>query len=775
MQSRGTADSEPTVACDGLALTVTGRVQAVGFRPFVYRLARQCGLSGWVRNRTGVVEICVAGTPDNLTRFERDLVHAAPPLAHPVISARQTTPAIDVESTDGKFEIRDSATGDEPRIFVPPDYFMCEECARELSSPNDRRYRYPFINCTQCGPRYTLIQGMPYDRAQTTMASFDLCDACREEYTDPMDRRFHAEPLACPDCGPTAEFNVDDTSPVQSGDAAIAAATAALHDGRIVAIKGIGGYHLMCDAGNATAVANLRQRKARPDKPLAVMFPHSGADGLDAIRHCATLSDEAAKLISGPGRPIVLVPLRPDSPLAANIAPGLGELGVFLPYSPLHQLLLDDVGGPLVATSGNLSGEPVLTDNAEADARLSGIADAFLHHDRPIERPADDPVYRRVAGRMRPLRLGRGCAPLELVLNHALPEPVLAVGGHLKNTIALAWDDRVVISPHIGEMDTPRSLHIFEQVVNDLQHLYGVRAKRVICDAHAGYATHRWAREQPLPVHPVHHHHAHASALAGEHPETENWLVFAWDGVGMGEDGTLWGGETFHGAPGAWQRTAALRSFRLPGGDLAGRQPWRSAAAICWESDRAWPEATPGDEIALVRQAWQRDLNCHTSSAAGRLFDAAACLVLGVEETSFEGQGPMQLEAVADDTGPIMALPLHRDDAGILRADWQPLLPMLCDSSKSVGERAAGLHLSLADAIANIALTLAEERRVERIGLTGGVFQNDRLATAAKRALEARGFKVHLPEQIPCNDAGLSYGQVIEYLARTCIDRGSQE
>ena len=779
MNSHGTADSEPTVACDGLAcdglaLTVTGHVQAVGFRPFVYRLARQCGLSGWVRNRTGAVQIQITGSPANLARFEHDLIHAAPPLAHPIISARSSSVAVDSDATHGRFEIRESAAGDEPRIFVPPDYFMCDECARELATPNDRRYRYPFINCTQCGPRYTLIRRMPYDRAHTTMAAFDLCDTCRVEYSDPLDRRFHAEPLACPDCGPAITF-VGAVSPDLAGDSAIAAAIDALRDGHIVAVKGIGGYHLMCDADNTAAVANLRRRKARPDKPLAVMFPPAGTDGLDTLRRCAQISTDAAKLVGGPGRPIVLVPLRPDSQLAENVAPGLAELGVFLPYSPLHQLLLADFGGPLVATSGNLSGEPVLTDNAEATHRLADIADAFLHHDRPIERPADDPVFRRVAGRMRPLRLGRGCAPRELSLDRALPEPVLAVGGHLKNTIALAWDDRVIVSPHIGEMDTPRSLKVFEQVVNDLQHLYGIRAERVICDAHAGYATHRWARQQPLSMHPVHHHHAHASALVGEHPGTDNWLIFTWDGVGMGDDGSLWGGETLHGAPGRWQRTASLRSFRLPGGDLAGRQPWRSAAAICWESDRRWPADSSREDITLVHQAWQRDLNCHATSAAGRLFDAAACLVLGIEETSFEGQGPMQLEALAGDAGPIVDLPLDRDGSGIWRADWQPLLPMLCETSMSIAERAAGFHLSLADAIANIAVKIAAERPIEHIGLTGGVFQNDRLATAALRALEARGFKAVMPVKIPCNDAGLSYGQVIEHLAETCTNQGSRK
>ena len=747
-----------------LKLELTGRVQAVGFRPFVYRLARDLGLSGWVRNRTGTVEILVAGPDEALERFSRELIVSAPPLAEPVLAAREPVTGTDSAPGDG-FEILDSEDGDLPRIFVPPDFYMCADCEHELLTPEDRRYRYPFINCTQCGPRYSLILGMPYDRPQTTMAGFDLCPQCAAEYSDSTDRRFHAEPLACPACGPACEFSGGDGSIARSDDA-IAATVAALRDGRIVAVKGVGGYHLMCDACNDTAVDRLRRRKPRPDKPLAVMFPATGADGLDTLRECVELSNESAGLVSGPGRPIVLLPKLAGSALADGIAPGLGEFGAFLPYSPLHQLLLDDFGGPLVATSGNVTGEPVLTDNDEAERRLSGVADAFLHHDRPIARPAEDPVYRRIDDRLRPIRLGRGNAPLELQLPVTLNAPVVALGGHLKNTVALAWQDRAVISPHVGDMDSPRALHVLQELVEDLQGFYGIRAETILCDAHPGYATTRWARGQELPTHSSWHHHAHASALAGEHPEVREWLVFTWDGVGMGADGTLWGGESMCGRPGHWQRTAALKSFQLPGGDRAGREPWRSAAAICWEIGTAWPGEEQLPDAALVRQAWLRGLNCHETSAAGRLFDAAASLVLDIHATSFEGQGPMQLEAIAADEGPLVELPLSPDDHGILRADWRPLLPMLTDASVPPAQRAAGLHLSLADAIARIADWMREVREIECVGLTGGVFQNDRLASAARSALAARGFVTAMPERLPCNDAGLSYGQVVEFGAR---------
>jgi hydrogenase maturation protein HypF len=755
---------DPAADDEALRLIVSGQVQAVGFRPFVYRLACELGLAGWVRNRTGSVEIVIEGPADRLHAFERDLVEKAPPLARPEIDLVESTEPAARAPADG-FAILDSEPGDAPQIFVPPDFFMCDDCARELATPADRRYRYPFINCTQCGPRYTLILAMPYDRPQTTMAEFNLCDACSAEYSDPADRRFHAEPLACPACGPELEYAAPSATAGEDGTDPLRAAVAGLRAGAIIAVKGIGGYHLMCDARDETAVATLRARKPRPDKPLAVMFPTSGQDGLDAVRRCVDVAPDAAAVISSPARPIVLLPKRHDCDLADGIAPGLGEVGSFLPYSPLHQLLLEDFGGPLVATSGNVTGEPVLTDNEEASERLARVADAFLHHNRKIARPAEDAVYRRIANTIRPIRPGRGEAPLELQLPRQLGKPVIALGGHLKSTVALAWDDRVVVSPHVGDMDSPRALRILRQVVADIQDFYGVDAEALLCDAHPGYATSRWAREQSLPTHSVLHHHAHASALAGEHPETDDWLVFTWDGVGMGDDGSLWGGETLHGRPGAWQRAAALKSFQLPGGDLAGREPWRSAAAVCWEIGRSWSGDGSLPDTELVHQAWMRGLNCHETSAAGRLFDAAAGLVLGVYRTSFEGQGPMQLEALATDDGPLVELPLGPDDFGVLRADWRPLVPMLTDSSIPPAERAAGFHLSLAAAIADIAVSLSETRRIERVGLTGGVFQNDKLARATVAALTHAGFDAVLPTSLPCNDGGLSYGQVIDYAA----------
>jgi hydrogenase maturation protein HypF len=469
-------------------------------------------------------------------------------------------------------------------------------------------------------------------------------------------------------------------------------------------------------------------------------------------------------MLRTPTRPIVLLPKRSGAPLSELIAPGMGEVGIMLPYSPLHHLLLREYDRPLVATSANISGEPVLTDPEEVAVRLGRVADAFLHHDRPIQRPADDPVFRPIQGRPRPIRLGRGCAPLELDLPLVLPEPILAVGGHMKNTIALGWENRAIVSPHIGDMGSLRSQTVFEQVIADLQALYQVEARRVACDAHPDYATSRWARRSGLPVTPIFHHHAHAAALTAEHTG-ERWLVFTWDGVGFGEDGTLWGGEALLGRPGAWQRVASLRPFRLPGGERAAREPWRSAAGISWEAGLQWDKVP--DPEGLARAAWERRLNAPITSAVGRLFDAAAAL-LGIRlHASFEGQGPMELETLAGQCEcPGPALPVQPREDGLLQIDWAPLVPFLLDPSRSTGERAAGFHDALAHTMVAVAEWVAARAPFERIGLTGGVFQNRRLTERAYALLSARGFDVRLAEQLPCNDAAISLGQVIEYAAR---------
>ncbi len=739
-------------------IVVTGRVQGVGYRPFVYRTAHRIGLTGWVLNGSGKVFIHAEGTPAQITALEEALTELAPPLALPGLETSEETPPKGYQT----FEIRTSEAAERPEIHIPPDLFTCNDCLQELTDPEERRYHYPFINCTQCGPRYTLITAMPYDRPNTSMAGFPLCDDCRREYESPLDRRFHAQPLACEKCGPRLRFGSNQQWTI-GNDEALAAAVAALAQGQILAVKGVGGYHLVCDAANESAVMELRQRKRRPHKPLAVMFPIAGEDGLAAVREQTDPTDTESKQILDPARPIVLVRKSGQYSLSAAISDTLAEIGVFLPYSPLHHLLLGAFGAPLVATSGNLSGEPVLTDAKTAEQRLSAICDGFLHHNRPIVRPADDPVVRIIAGHPQLIRPGRGIAPMELELpGTETLEPTIALGGHMKNTIALAWDRRVVISPHIGELDSPRSLDVFSQVIDDLQALYGVEAKRLIGDAHPGYASSRWGQRQGMSFTPVFHHHAHASALAGEHADIGTWLVFTWDGVGFGEDGTLWGGEALAGRPGNWRRSASIRPLRLVGGDRAGREPWRSAAAMLWDCGDQAELSVEG--LALARAAWRAGTGVHTSSAVGRLFDAAAALVTGRHYASFEGQGPMELEAIARGEAEAVPLPLTRDANGLPRTDWGPLLPVLQDTQRDTALRAAIFHESLAEALLQQALYLREHTSFEAVGLTGGVFQNRRLTESAIRRLRQAGFDVRMPVQVPANDAGLCFGQVVETL-----------
>jgi hydrogenase maturation protein HypF len=745
-------------------LFVSGQVQGVGFRPFVHRVATRLKLAGQVRNVAGRVEIAVCGNARAVQAFVDALVAEAPPLARPRIEHIE---AVEPFATNG-FAIAASIAEGPRSAHLPADHFVCADCLAEMFDPRNRRYHYPFINCTQCGPRYTIIRDLPYDRPATAMAGFAMCAQCRAEYEDPHDRRFHAEPIACPECGPQLVF-ADPSRRIETTPAALDACVTALRAGAIVAVKGIGGYHLLCDACDRSAIARLRERKRRPTKPLAVLFPSAGVDGLAVVRRHLVLDAETADALRDCARPIVLVRRRDDCDLPGEIAPGLDEIGAFLPYSPLHALLLEAFAGPLIATSGNLSGEPVLTDAAEATARLAAIADAFLHHDRPIERPADDAVRRVIAGRARPLRLGRGDAPLERVLPVGVAEPVLAVGGQDKVTLALAFGERVVVSPHVGSLNSPRGRAVFAQVARDLQHMYGATARTIVVDTHPGYASTRWAKASGLPLAQVLHHHAHASAAVYDGPPVSTWLCFAWDGVGLGADGTLWGGEALIGRPGHWQRQGSWRNFHPPGGDRAAREPWRSAAALCWASGLRF--ARPFEHFELAQRAWDAKVNAPPTSAVGRLFDAAAALILGIETTTFEAEAPMRLETLAARAraGYPIELPLHDDATGVLRIDWAPLIAHVADRSIDTAQRAADFHVSLAAAAVRQALVLRQRSPFDAIVLAGGVFQNRVLCNEFLRHFAGCGLAVRVPQTVPLNDAGLAFGQVIEYAARNAM------
>ncbi|WP_353570463.1 carbamoyltransferase HypF [Candidatus Albibeggiatoa sp. nov. BB20] len=742
---------------------IKGQVQGVGFRPYIYRLATQHQLTGWVKNVAGQVEVHVQGEAANLDLFDQNLLKQVPQIANPKVLVRT---AIETDHFD-VFSILASEERQEKQIHVPPDYFTCNDCLRELNDPQNHRYRYPFINCTQCGTRYTIIHRLPYDRPNTSMAKFELCPQCKTEYSNPLDRRFHAQPLACPICGPQLQFKQSDQL-IEDTEQALIEMQQALEAGQVIAVKGIGGYHLICDATQDKAIEYLRLQKPRSHKPLAIMF----AADYDLTQQ-VTLTNEELQRLHSPARPIILAAKADSYNLSPLIAPHLNELGVMLPYSPLHHLLLNDFKRPLVVTSANISGEPVLTHNADVEARLHHVAQAYLHHNRPIVRPADDSVFKTIADQCRPIRLGRGLTPFEFELPFSLSQPTLAVGAHLKNTIALAWGNRIVMSPHIGDLATPRSLDVFQQAIEDVQNLYSIEAKQIVCDSHPDYASSRWARGTGLPVKTVLHHHAHASALAGEFYDKKHWLVFTWDGIGIGDNQELWGGETLYGEAGNWQRVGHLRSFPLIGGDKVVREIWRSALGLgfalglndtqLFEMVKLFISKT---ELAFLRQAWERNINCLQTTAIGRLFDAVVALIGLMESASFEGQAGMWLEALCEDDEEFIALPVTHNAQGLWEMDWSPLLNYLLDGQISIARKATCFHNSLAHGILSQVNRVTSERRINQVGLCGGVFQNRYLTEKVTSLLEQQDIEVYFPRNLPCNDASISFGQIIEQYQR---------
>ncbi|MAZ66851.1 MAG: carbamoyltransferase HypF [Kangiellaceae bacterium] len=749
-------------------LTVSGKVQGVGFRPFVYQLSTQLGLTGWVENRCGEVAIWWEGIEASLDAAIGRLITEAPPLAQPVISQIDTATSVGF----ARFEIRASCQSEHVDIHLPADFFMCPKCQAELTEKGNRRHEYPFINCTHCGPRYTIIEALPYDRPSTTMAGFPLCEACASEYSNPGDRRFHAQPIACPDCGPQLEY-IEKQQKITENTEAIAATVSALRRGCIIAVKGIGGYHLLADALNDEAIARLRARKQRPDKPFAVMFPWLGGDGTEDIQRYTTPSSRELALLCSHERPIVLVEAGQEQraqALSRRVSGALGRIGVMLPYSPLHFLLLRSFNGPLVATSGNISGEPVIIDNRMAEQRLARFADAMLHHNRPIVRPADDSVVQVIANRQAPIRLGRGTAPLEGRLPFTLDEPVVAFGAQQKNTLCLAWRDRFVLSPHIGDMGARRSLEVLQGVCDDLSRLYQVKPKQCLIDHHPSYSYRRIAERNDWQVHKVWHHHAHASALCAEHC-ADDWLIFSWDGVGFGPDKTLWGGEAFTGQPGNWARIATIQPFRLPGGDKVFNEPWRVAAALLWEAGIEEPRALP-EQAVLLERAWANQIQSPQTSSIGRLFDGVAWLLGIVDDTSFDGQAPMLLQRHAEAFAS-KATPADWDRANsmaessitrkdeFMKLNWSDWLAELCYGERSVNERAWYFHALLVEYI----LIVAHSQSVLKpaIGLTGGVFQNRLLVNMFSHRAKQYRFDWYTGRQYPVNDGALSLGQVLEW------------
>jgi hydrogenase maturation protein HypF len=749
---------------NGAKIHINGVVQGVGFRPFVYGLAKDLSLKGWVRNTSAGVDIEIDASPETLDAFLRALREDAPPLAR--------IDEIHVEKADpngfSSFEIIHSQPVEGAFQPISPDVSLCDDCARELSDPKDRRYRYPFTNCTNCGPRFTIICDIPYDRPNTTMAPFEMCPACSEEYNDPLDRRFHAQPVACPVCGPHLWLEVDGVT-VAKREEALQVARNLLREGEVVAIKGLGGFHLACDATSAGAVRKLRERKLRVDKPFAVMMPD-----LEVIaRHCRLDPPEGA-LLRSRERPIVILERDPDSNISPEVAPAQNTIGVMLPYTPLHLLLLQrEEGSPeaLVMTSGNLSEEPIATDNEEARVRLSNLADAFLMHDRDIRTRCDDAVVRSVEGRVYPLRRARGYAPFPVRLPWDLP-PLLAAGGELKNTFCITRGKYAFLSHHIGDMENYETLRAFEDGVDHFEKLFRVHPELLVYDLHPNYMATRYvldrAAREGLPAIGVQHHHAHIAACMAEHGlEGQSPVAgISFDGTGYGEDGEIWGGEVLLADYVSFTRSYHLDYVPMPGGDAAVRQPWRLALSwlrklgLDWDPNLPPVRGASEEELSTIDRMLELDLNAPLTSSMGRLFDAVSALIGLRSRINYEAQAAIELEALVEDG----------DDGGypfVVKGgvvDPSPMFQAILEdlrARKSKGWISGRFHRGVAEMVLEVSLRLRDRHGIRDVVLSGGVWQNMILLRMAIDLLREAGFKTYVHREVPTNDGGISLGQAV--------------
>jgi hydrogenase maturation protein HypF len=756
-------------------LAVHGIVQGVGFRPFVYSLARELGLSGFVRNHSNGVHIEIEGLARPVSQFELDLASRRPPLAVIDSVIAESIPPTREEG----FVIVASEAAREQSTPVSPDVSICDDCLRELLDPADRRYCYPFINCTNCGPRFTIIRDLPYDRPATTMAPFRMCPQCEAEYRDPANRRFHAQPNACPVCGPQVSFlcalpgGSFEEHASSTAAQAIRDARAMLSAGATVAIKGIGGFHLACDAANTAAVAELRRRKARFEQPFALMMR-----SLELVRSFAHVSEEEERLLCSRARPIVLLRARRPTDISPLVAPGNEYLGVMLPYAPLHYVILNDPllrDTPLVMTSANPSGTPIVRDNAEARLRLSGIADALLIHNRDIEVVCDDSVVRTFEDKLIPIRRSRGYAPMPVNLPREA-EGIVAVGGELKATFCVTKGHFAYLSQHIGDMGTLETQEAFERALDHMLRLFRIEPRLVVCDLHPGYLSSRWAavfaKALGVPLLAVQHHHAHIAALSMEAalPPEQRVIGVSFDGTGYGTDGAIWGGEVLIANQTSFERFAHLRYVPIPGGDASIRHPARTTLAHLFASGIDWSETlapvrefSVRERVILARQLSQR-LNCVDSSSMGRLFDAVASLLSVRQQVTYEGQAAIELEALAERGVAREAIyafdfqvgaPVVMDPSPVLRA-------VIADLDRCVSREviAARFHIAVARMIARICKLAHDETGLSTVALSGGVFQNLLLLREATHLLRDAGMEVLWHRVVPANDAGLALGQV---------------
>jgi hydrogenase maturation protein HypF len=752
---------------------IEGIVQGVGFRPYLFRLAQEHHLAGEVANEGRGVVLELEGPADAVEAFFADLIPRKPPLAHIVrVTRQQTTPR-----QQGDFKILPSQDGPRATALIPPDVAICPDCLAELFDPQDRRYGYPFINCTNCGPRYTIIQGLPYDRPFTTMSAFPMCAQCRAEYEDPADRRFHAQPNACPACGPRVWFS--DARGQEIAGEALATAGQELLQGRIVAVKGLGGFHLAVDATNPDAVERLRRRKRREEKPLALMVPD-----LETARSLVSLSKADEELLLSPVRPILLAPRRPGAGVAEAVAPGLDTLGVMVAYTPLHHLLLKEGPKILVMTSGNLSDEPMAMDNQEALQRLAEVADFFLLHDREIHTRADDSVAMNILDQPRVVRRSRGYVPRPVFLEKSGPE-ILALGPELKNTLCLTRGHEAFVSAHVGDLKDAETLAYYEQTLERLLDLVGVRPQALAVDMHPDYLSTRLAEKFPdLPLVRVQHHLAHILSAMAELGLEGPVVGLALDGTGYGLDGSVWGGEVLWVGQQGFRRMGTISGFPLPGGDKAAKQPWRTALGLLWQAwGEKWPQYLPqglkdylsvrnkgSSTLETLGRMMERGINSPVCHSLGRLFDGAAALAGLRFEVAYEGQAAVELEGVLDpreqgayDLEVAWAEP-NQADFDIIRIDPTPMTrALLADVAAGLDPAvlSARFHGGIAQALVRAALMAAERTHTAQAVLSGGCFMNRFLLTEVTRGLQAKGLAVHSHRDLPTNDGGISLGQAL--------------
>ncbi len=764
-----------------IRISLAGTVQGMGFRPFVYRLAQELKLAGLIQNTPEGITIEAEGRSPSLRRFVHRLRKECPPQAR--IEAFRSAYLKPTGETG--FEIQSSGVAASPSTSVLPDLAVCEACLREVFDPQDRRHLYPFTNCTLCGPRYSIVESLPYDRPRTSMKTFPMCRACGNEYTNPGDRRFHAQPIACPDCGPQAALWDAHGAVIAQKHAALEQAAAAIRKGAVVAVKGLGGFHLIVDAGNEHAVQKLRKRKQREEKPLALLFP-----SLQSIEeHCA-VSELEQELLTSPAAPIVLLRRHPESkrstqtPIAAPLAPGNPCLGALLPYTPLHHILMRILQTPVVATSGNRSDESLCTDEREALQRLNGIADLFLVHDRPIVRPVDDSIVRVILDEAQVLRRARGYAPAPFALKG---DAALAVGGHLKNTVALQTGGHAVVNPHIGDLDSTQTFATFENTLNACMVFHGITPSVIVRDLHPGYASSQWAEASGVACLPVQHHAAHVLSCMADHNLQGPLLAVAWDGSGYGLDGTLWGGEFFAVDARRFHRIATLAPFALPGGEAAMREPRRTALGLLFEHIGSEVFTLPEiaekfltDESRVLKTMLEKNIQCPKTSSIGRLFDAAAALCGIRDRCSYEGQAAMELEFALPESVVEEAYPFPLEKVktppteektlsrGGIRYDWNlryqldgfSLIQALRQDVAADVPReriAVRFHNALTEAI----VTVAKRTAARRVVLTGGCFQNHYLTERTVQRLRQEGCEPFWHQHIPPNDGGLSLGQLL--------------